>query len=156
MTELRALTIWQPWAVAIAHWGKDVENRTWQCYRRGLIAIHAGAGVGTHNDYRAAIACVADLTGRPAEDITDGSQIRSAIIAVANLTDVCSKSRHFPFAHLKCTCGLWAQSGQRHFKLTDVVALPEPVPCKGSQQLWILPPEVESAVRAQLGWERAA
>ncbi len=44
MAEMRALTIRQPWAWAIAVAGKDVENRSWQTSHRGLLAIHAGKG----------------------------------------------------------------------------------------------------------------
>jgi hypothetical protein len=46
-----ALSIRQPWAWAIIHAGKDIENRTWQAVnyglkRRGRIAIHASKGLG--------------------------------------------------------------------------------------------------------------
>lgn len=36
-----ALSIRQPWAWAILHAGKDVENRDWYTARRGPICIHA-------------------------------------------------------------------------------------------------------------------
>lgn len=36
------LSIQQPWAWAIIHAGKDVENRTWPTRLRGRIGIHAG------------------------------------------------------------------------------------------------------------------
>ena len=41
---MRALTVRQPWAAAIIHWGKDVENRTRNLAGsyRGPVAIHAG------------------------------------------------------------------------------------------------------------------
>lgn len=46
-----ALSVRQPWAWAIIHAGKDIENRTWQAVnhglkRRGRIAIHASKGLG--------------------------------------------------------------------------------------------------------------
>ena len=45
-----ALSVRQPWAWAIIHAGKDIENRTWQAVnhglkRRGRIAIHASQGM---------------------------------------------------------------------------------------------------------------
>lgn len=40
---MRALTVQQPWAWAIVHGGKDVENRTQAWGYRGPLAIHAGA-----------------------------------------------------------------------------------------------------------------
>lgn len=46
-----ALSVRQPWAWAIIHAGKDIENRTWQAVnhglkKRGRIAIHASKGMG--------------------------------------------------------------------------------------------------------------
>ena len=50
-----ALSVRQPWAWAIIHAGKDIENRTWQAVNRGLkkrgrIAIHASKGM-TREEY---------------------------------------------------------------------------------------------------------
>jgi hypothetical protein len=46
-----ALSVRQPWAWAIIHAAKDIENRTWQAVnhglkKRGRIAIHASKGMG--------------------------------------------------------------------------------------------------------------
>ena len=38
---MKALSIKQPWAWAIIHGGKDVENRTWTTNYRGPLLIHA-------------------------------------------------------------------------------------------------------------------
>lgn len=45
-----ALSVRQPWAHAIIHFGKDIENRSWQAVNHGLrqrgrIAIHAAKGL---------------------------------------------------------------------------------------------------------------
>jgi hypothetical protein len=40
------LTIRQPWASAVLHAGKDVENRTWATEYRGRLWIHAGLAKG--------------------------------------------------------------------------------------------------------------
>jgi len=39
---MRALSIRQPWADAILHWGKDIENRRWPTKVRGTVYVHAG------------------------------------------------------------------------------------------------------------------
>ena len=39
---MKALTIHQPWAWAIAEGHKDIENRTWRTSYRGPLLIHAG------------------------------------------------------------------------------------------------------------------
>jgi hypothetical protein len=50
---MRALTVRQPWAWAIPHAGKDVENRTWtNRFVTGTIAIHAGYGLDSLEDER--------------------------------------------------------------------------------------------------------
>lgn len=39
----KALSIRQPWAWAIVHAGKDIENRDWPTRYRGPVCIHASA-----------------------------------------------------------------------------------------------------------------
>lgn len=41
MSNIKALSIKQPWASLIAHGIKDIENRTWRTNFRGRIYIHA-------------------------------------------------------------------------------------------------------------------
>lgn len=50
MLPSKALSVRQPWAWAIIHAGKDIENRSWQAVNHGLaqrgrVAIHASAGM---------------------------------------------------------------------------------------------------------------
>ena len=42
---MKALAIRQPWAFAILHGGKDIENRNWPTLVRGTIAVHASAAM---------------------------------------------------------------------------------------------------------------
>lgn len=149
-----ALTVRQPWAFAIAALGKTIENRVWTTSHRGLLAIHAG---GTWDGDRAARR-VFELAGALVVK-TD----TSAVVAVAELVDVHHSAaciRPIPDRHLhpdggfKCSpwaVGLGETRGMWHWELGNVRRLPEPVPCKGQQQLWSLPPEVEAAVLAQTG-----
>ena len=39
---MKAISINQPWAWAILHGGKDIENRDWKTSYRGKVLIHAG------------------------------------------------------------------------------------------------------------------
>src|SRR5262245_15321972 len=39
---MKALTVLQPWAWAIIHGPKRIENRVWRTNHRGPLAIHAG------------------------------------------------------------------------------------------------------------------
>lgn len=38
---MKAISVWQPWASAIAQEGKHIETRSWRTNYRGPIAIHA-------------------------------------------------------------------------------------------------------------------
>jgi hypothetical protein len=42
---MKALSIRQPWASMILHYGKDIENRTWPTNVRGRVLIHASKGM---------------------------------------------------------------------------------------------------------------
>lgn len=148
---LPALTIHQPWAWAIACGSKPVENRGWVTYFRGDFAVHAGMSVGTRWDFELNVQSVARRCGVPEQVVIEAAEVRGAVIAVATLVDVCSASRHIGFASTpRCDCGPWAGNQQRHFKLADVRALPEPIPVKGAQQFWSLPDDVDARVRAAL------
>ena len=52
MTDLppKALSIRQPWAWAIIHAGKDIENREWKTKFRGPVCIHAAKSM-TRDEY---------------------------------------------------------------------------------------------------------
>lgn len=47
---MKALSIRQPWAWAIIHAGKDIENRSWSTSYRGAVLIHAAKGM-TKDEY---------------------------------------------------------------------------------------------------------
>lgn len=62
---MKAISIRQPWAWAILHAGKRIENRSWYCRYRGPILIHASKGMtrdeyGDFRDYYEGFEC-----GRP-------------------------------------------------------------------------------------------
>jgi hypothetical protein len=132
--------------------GKAVENRSWPTDFRGPVAIHAGSGVGPKWEFEDACEIVSSRSGLELEGVAHWAAVRGAVVAVAELTGVCSASLRYPFyAPLNCDCGEWAVNGQRHFLLADVRPLAEPVPVKGALGLWTLPDEVEAAVLAQVG-----
>lgn len=57
-----ALSIRQPWAWAIIHAGKDIENRDWSTNRRGPICIHAAKGM-TKDEYHHASYAIQKAVG---------------------------------------------------------------------------------------------
>jgi hypothetical protein len=131
-----ALTLLNPWAYAITHKGKRVENRSWAPPGfLGHMLIHSGKGWDKH----APLDLVREA--RAAEAAT------SAIVAVARLAQVCDSSvRGF-----SCGCGEWAAEGQYHCRLADDVrVLDEPVPCSGRLGLWRPSADVLAAVQGQV------
>lgn len=44
-TEMRAISVRQPWAHLIIHGPKDIENRTWATKIRGRVLIHASSAM---------------------------------------------------------------------------------------------------------------
>lgn len=60
-----ALSVRQPWAWAIIHAGKDIENRSWQAInhglkKRGRIAIHASKNM-SQDEYHDALEFMKDI-----------------------------------------------------------------------------------------------
>lgn len=149
MAELRALTVRQPYAWAIAFGGKDVENRSRQTKYRGLLAVHAGMTVD-----RAGLkdARVLEAIASREFEIDEAASRLGAVIAVAELYGC----HQWPDAG-SCNgrgrppCSPWASPDQWHWQLRNVRTLTEPVPLRGKLGLWRLPEDAEKAVREQLG-----
>lgn len=126
---MKALTVRQPWAGAIAHQTKRVENRTWK-----LPAKHEGARILIHAGAR---------PDRDAQVYGDRLDVYSAIVAVATITGC-----HHDNGNQVC-CSYWAQPGLYHWTLADVIALPEPVPAKGALGFWTPSEEALAAALRQ-------
>jgi hypothetical protein len=58
LNSMRALSIRQPWAWAIQHAGKAVENREWAtCHYRGPVLLHVSRGC-TRDEYDSAVSSI--------------------------------------------------------------------------------------------------
>lgn len=88
MGELLALSIRQPWAWAILHAGKDIENRDWRPANpglrfRGRFLIHASLHVAsTYTD----LAVIRDLGGKDTPALA--GMPRGGIVGEAEIVDV--------------------------------------------------------------------
>lgn len=132
-TSVRGMTVRQPWAAAISHWGKHTENRVRAISYTGLVLIHAAK---TPDAY-ALKEAPADLPNR---------DIRGAILAVAHLTG-CHHATKCPQTP---TCRTWGDTNVWHWTLTAVHPLTAPVPARGALPLWHTTPELRAAVAARL------
>lgn len=131
---MKAVTIRQPFAWAIAAGFKDLENRSWapRVGPRELVAIHAAVAAPDADD----VARVQKRIGhrvRVPETYDCG-----AIVAVARVAKVVTSSRSAWF------------SGPLGWLLEDVIAVRKPVNCKGQLGLWNLPSGIEARVKRQL------
>ena len=129
---VKALTIRQPWAWAVVHAGKDVENRRWQTSYRGPLLIHAAKGDDPGGAARI-LWTMADpgAFGQPRAAF----QARGAIIGMAYLADILTDSP-----------SRWAQPHRFHWILEFPEPVDPPVSCSGMPGLWTPPPAATEAV----------
>ena len=140
---MRALTLIQPWATYIAHYGKDVENRTWPPPRSIMgqrIAIHAGKRFDAGAIPPPLLADRDESLRLKMADLRADDVPRGAIIATAIVSGIALSPTEYGSP--------WKVPGQWGWQLLDVVALPEPIPCKGRQGLWEVPAEIVARIEA--------
>jgi len=145
---MKALTIRQPWADLIACGVKPMKALTIRQPYAGLIAC----GVKTVEfRKRRVVSMIGERFAVHAGKAPSGWRLlatepHSAVIAVATLAE-CRLPTEEDEDQPGSGAGVqftWA------WVLSDVVALPEPVPCRGRQGWWNLPPDVEAEVLRQL------
>jgi hypothetical protein len=123
---MKALTLTQPWATLVAIGAKQIETRSWRTFYRGPLAIHAAKS----------------LPAWQFRDVLEAHGINGfmelplgAVIATCSLVE-CERITpgNIPAAPEvdfgDYTIGRWA------WHLSDVKALIEPVPVRGSLGLW--------------------
>lgn len=143
---MRALTVRQPWAWAILHGGKDIENRTRNVAGpyRGPVAIHAGQSEDepAYDDdmIRQALGEQAD-SWYLLERMATG-----AFLGVVDLVSVHHDSDHG--RHPSDRCSWWAQTDVWHLMLANPRPLPEPIPARGMLGLWTPPSGVLEQLQA--------
>ncbi len=154
---MKALSLWQPWASAIAVGAKRIETRHWSTNYRGLIAIHAAKrmvkiemiGFSSSWSWCGAL--------RPLGNFIESSTPLwellpfGALVATADLVD-CRPTDSFTQAELDAPrrpeeetvdSYEWTERmmgdfslGRFGWVLDNVCALPEPIPWKGAQGLF--------------------
>lgn len=140
---MKALSLWQPWASAIAFGLKKIETRHWHTPHRGLLAIHAA---GTNNSITRA--AFADLGGIPQAALVffragfrHGADLpRYAVVAFAELYDIepTSWKESVPTDPLELALGDYSP-GRYMWKLRNVRRLLKPFSVPGRQSLFEVP-----------------
>jgi hypothetical protein len=172
---LLALTVHQPWAWALAGGWKPIENREWPPPRHLFgrpLAIHAGRKYDGEAAYDlavyaaelrlprsppppaeialGAIVAVGQVAGAVlVEEILDPANPAANRLEVREVRGAVSPERAVELAGSRWACGPWL------WVLTDVVQV-DPVPCRGMQKLWTVPPQITDAVRERFRAARRA
>jgi hypothetical protein len=123
---MKAISIRPPWAWAILHAGKDIENRTWKTKIRGTIAVHASQSM-SRPYYGASfkeIKKIAPNVHVPSYD----AMIRGAIVGIV---EVVGCEEH--------TKSKWKVRDHYGFLLANPRALQKPIPCNGRLGFWDVP-----------------
>lgn len=153
---MRVLTVRQPWAWAIIHGGKDVENRTRNIAGgyRGPVAIHAAAKFH-REDFELA------LKNSELAPIDFWSEFcLGEIIGVVDLVGVHESGCLYPDGKggtVGCwnpesdmLCSPWGMNGVYHLGLAKPRPLNTPIPAKGKLGLWRPSSELEAQIMEQL------
>lgn len=140
---MRILTVRQPWAWALIHGGKDIENRTRNIAGsyRGPVAIHAGL---TYEKYTPAGQLHRDAFGTEVPCTLHFG----AVIGVVDLDhvvrpDQCPDADGAP-------CSPWCIPGHHHLWTSNPRPLRTPVPAKGRLGLWTPDEQLLAAIGEQL------
>lgn len=137
-THFKAISLWEPWASAIAKGLKRVETRDWKTPHRGVLLVHAAK----------------HYTGKERQklrllEIVHPAVLEAAIkpqlgyvVAVAELLDCKLMTDEWigQQTPLERDLGLW-EPGRVGWVLGRVVALPRPVAVSGKQLLFNVRPE---------------
>jgi activating signal cointegrator 1 len=143
--KLFAISLTQPWASLVALNAKRIETRSWSTRYRGTIAIQAAKGFP---DWAKEL-CLTEPFRKYVPNFK--ALPLGAIVAVANLvhiveTEYCHEvergSEEEAFGDY--TPGRYA------WKLQDIFALPEVIPCRGALSVWEVPTEVMTKINEQI------
>lgn len=165
----RGLTLYQPWAQAVALRLKKLETRSRKTNWRGYLLIHAGARKSGFLRRTIALA-PAWAPLRAAGELRGYLMLPAAVVVAVARLDKCfhvpdagwtdedlAALRHVSgsvdelvrAAQDERACGDFSP-GRYAWRLADLVVLERPVSCRGAQGLWYPPPQVLEEVRRQL------
>lgn len=171
---MRILTVRQPWAWAIVHGGKDVENRSRNLAGdyRGPVAIHVAQADDVNafslSQSLTALNAVADrwfadaVIARPKSvETVPWCRDHGRIIGVVDLVDVhrviesggrlhCEGFAAPTQTNESGACSQWAEKDAQHLVLSNPRPLAEPIPYRGALGLRRFNETVDAAILRQL------
>jgi activating signal cointegrator 1 len=140
---VRALSLTQPWATAIAVGIKQWETRSWPTAVRGEIAIHAAKGFpGWAKEFAAEEQAAGRL---PQGQLPLGSIVCLAELVECRQTETVDKE----IGEIERSYGDYSE-GRFAFKLTNVRPLTEPVLWRGALGFWAVDWDLHRLISEQL------
>ncbi|MCB2200861.1 ASCH domain-containing protein [bacterium] len=142
MSELKALSIQQPWAGLILLGLKGLETRTWTTDYRGPLVIHAGKRYQKEADsylWDSGFPEVRDALNHP---------ICKAMGGLIGVVDLEGVVRWKPDLKPKSLCEAYGCFG---FDVRNPRILPEAIPWAGQLKLFDLPNDVVQAIEKMVG-----
>lgn len=157
---MKAITVRQPWAWAIIHGCKDIENRSQAWTYRGPLAIHAGKEWSLSGQHSGLVWSALKEYGWPVGPYAAqrrGLFTFGAIIGVVDLIDV-----HHAEPDAVCCDSPWAESRYRdqvtgkeigsvvHLVHENPRPIAQPIVCPGRLGLWTPDDDLTTAIQEAL------
>lgn len=158
---MKAITLWQPWASAVAYGSKQIETRSWSTKYRGPLLIHAAKRCIKYELIH--LSCCWNWKGALCQEVKPwplGLPF-GALIAKCNLID-CRPTGEFtqneldtlrvpPIKHGELYA--WSERqlgdfslGRFGWVLTDIKKFKKPISYKGSQGFFDVPENISEAL----------
>lgn len=135
MPQMKAISLWQPWATLIAIGVKQYETRSWATSYRGLLAIHAAKRPVKVEEITFEISL-----GLIAAGIRDPYSVPlGAILCIVRLVDVVTTESLMDIEGFFDTdeyCYGNYDDNRYAWKMEVVKIAPEPISVKGAKGLW--------------------
>lgn len=134
---MKTLTVWQPWAGALAIGAKEYETRSWATNYRGPIAIHSAKKYGKVDKKVDEIITDYIFNNLQQKSLPTTAYWHGCILATAELVDCIKITPEFiaTLSPRELILGDYTL-GRYAWKLENLKTLPEPIPAKGKQGLW--------------------
>jgi hypothetical protein len=136
---MKAITLYQPFAALIAIGAKRIETRSWSTNYRGPLAIHAAKGFPKWAKDLSKESPFSETLYSRFVGLEIWRQLPlGSIVATCELENCALITSHFVFHEGEEQERFFGDytPGRYAWILTNVKALPEPVPAKGALGLW--------------------
>lgn len=146
---IRGLTIWEPWASALACGAKRYETRSWPAPEwmiGGTILVHAAKRVPERSLMDSLLDLMQQAGKRPGWDIEDSL---GCVVAVARLRSCTATSSCKP-SRIERKFGDYV-NGRFAWELSPIWPLSAPVPTRGAQKLWTVSDELKTQLVDAMG-----